>query len=238
MTLIGSVGDDDHGRMSEADLVAHGVALDLERSGRATGVALISVDPSGENQIVVAPGANGALSPGHVAAALTRLAADGPITVLASLEVPVGSVAASLTTGGVSLVLNAAPAQHLPREILSRTAVVIANEHEALLLHADGVQGLLAGGCGAVVVTLGKDGCAIYLPGAEPIEIAAPTVDAVDTVGAGDAFSAALATALAAGRSVVEAAELGVRAGSIAVTQPGARVRLPHLDDLADWPPE
>lgn len=183
-----------------------------------TGVALVFLEPSGENRIAVYRGANWRLTPAEVEAIAPRLADARVLT--AQLEIPDDAVAAGLALGrrhGLITILNPAPARPLPAAMLADADVLTPNEGEARMLlglaPADDSLGmrevarrLLALGPRAVIITLGAQGCLISTPEAEPMHLAAHRVAAVDTVGAGDAFNGGLAVALAEGRSLLEAA--------------------------------
>jgi ribokinase len=235
VALVGAVGDDEYGRRALVDLRSEGV--DISRvavmSGESTGLALIAVDERGANQIMVAPGANAALG----AAAIERALAGyeprpGSVAVL-SFElgddaiVEAGNYAASR---GMRLVVNPAPARDLAPELVALSPIVLPNEGEAATLtglsdpRAAAVA--LAKRTGApVIVTLGGAGALLHEPGgpAETVHLPAPTVEVVDSIGAGDAFVGALAAHLAAGRPLREAAAGAIEAASESVTSAGAR---------------
>ena len=207
---------------------------------RATGVALITVEDSGENTIIVVPGANGALTPADLDAARALL--TGAASLLMQLEIPLDVVQAAAEmarAAGVTVILNAAPAQPLPPRLLARVDYLVVNEVEArLLAGADGAgpvdaaRALLALGARHVVVTLGEAGSLLVGPDGGVVAAPAFPVHAVDTTAAGDGFVGAFAVALAAGQSGPEALRWGNAAGALAVTREGAQPSLPTRAEL------
>ncbi|MEV6181557.1 ribokinase [Streptomyces sp. NPDC052015] len=239
--LLARVGDDAHGRLLLDSQRAAGVdTVGVLVGGAPTGVALITVDPSGDNSIVVSPGANGRLTPQDVraAAGLCRAAR----VVSAQLEIPletVVEVVRSLAPGG-RFVLNPSPPRPLPAEVLAACDPLIVNEHEARVILGDAGVGdapedwaraLLAQGPRSVVVTLGAQG-ALVASSEGVARVASVTVDAVDTTGAGDSFTAALAWKLGTGASLEEAAAYAARVGAVAVTRRGAQESFPTAEEV------
>jgi len=232
--FVAAVGDDGFGEQTIADLAARGVGLArVRRVAAPTGVAGIAVDVSGENVVIVAPGANAMLRPDSAHDA-TALAADGRRRVLLlCLEIPMDTVLAWAVAGrrlGWTVVLNPAPAAPLPAELLAVVDVLTPNETELAALGDPAA--LLAAGVGAVVTTLGGDGARI-LDGGGDRAIAAIPVDPVDTTGAGDAFNGALVAGLAAGLGLDAAVGEAVAAGALATLGLGARAALPDRAALA-----
>jgi ribokinase len=228
--MVGAVGNDGDGAALLGALQAAGVSTRLvaKRPGAPTGLAVVCVDPRGDNAIVVAPGANATLGPGdvHAAAAALRRAE----LLLLQLEVPLeGVLAAARLAGehGALVVLNAAPATAVPGEVLAWAGVLVVNQGEAAALGGRGAPGEVAArlrgrGPGVVAVTLGGDGCVV----ADERGVAAlPAyrVRVVDTTGAGDCFAAALGLGLAEGRSARQAARLASAAAALAVGRRGAQ---------------
>ncbi|MDF3297603.1 ribokinase [Streptomyces tropicalis] len=246
--LLARVGDDAHGRLLLDTQRAAGVdPVGVLVGGAPTGVALITVDPSGDNSIVVSPGANGRLTPADVRAASGLLQASRVVS--AQLEIPLETVVETVRSlaPGSRFVLNPSPPRPLPQEVLDACDPLIVNEHEAkVILAADGAGGtdgvggepedwaraLLARGPRSVVVTLGAEG-ALVASAEEVVRVPSVTVDAVDTTGAGDAFTAALAWKLGAGASPAEAAAYAARVGAAAVTRPGAQESFPTAAEVA-----
>ncbi|MGP2436763.1 ribokinase [Streptomyces sp. JW3] len=239
--LLAKVGDDDHGRLLLDAQRAAGVdTVGVLVSDVPTGVALITVDPSGDNSIVVSPGANGRLTPGDVRAAVSLFHASRVVSVM--LEIPletVVEVVRSLTPDN-RFVLNPSPPRPLPREVLDACDPLIVNEHEAkVLLGAsrvgdrpeDWARILLAKGPRSVVVTLGAEG-ALVASKDGVTRVPSVPVRAVDTTGAGDAFTAALAHRLGAGATLTEAAAYAARVGAAAVTKAGAQESYPTAEEV------
>ena len=231
VTMIGCVGRDPFGDTLIENLSAAGV--DTGRVGRAeasTGVALITVAATGENTIVLAPGANAAVSAQIVASHADAIAnADA---LLLQLEVPLDAVQAAVEIAqarGTPIILNPAPARTLPADLLQQVTYLIPNEHEAALLGIGREAGQASwrrGGSANVILTLGERGALAMLPG-ESTPAPAFSVPVVDTTAAGDAFVAAFAVALTEGKSAVAATRWGCAAGALACTVLGAQPSLP-----------
>jgi ribokinase len=258
--FIGAVGDDPFGAEARDALATEGVHVDhlLAPDGAPTGVALIVVDGSGENLIAVASGANGEVEAGEVEAALRALEPQRGDVVLVGHEIPTTAARAGLRLArerGAATIFNPAPASGIDRSLFGLADVVTPNRHELATLvagewqrlgrpgsappdPADAAASLIqrnaqGDGTGAVLVTLGASGAILVARGEVPLEIAAPKVRAVDTVGAGDALNGALAAGLAEGRSLPDATRRAVAAATLSTTRPGARGGLPTLAELA-----
>ncbi len=247
--LLARVGGDAYGELllhAQREAGTDVAPVIVDQAAR-TGTAMIVVDPDGDNSIVVSPGANAALTPQDVAAAKEVIAASSVVSL--QLEIPMESVRAAAEAAaraGTRVVLNPSPAPEtaLATELLAVADPLVVNEHEARRLsgHADGTpaewaQALRDQGARSVVVTLGGDG-ALVLDAAGIGEVAGVRVKAVDTTGAGDAFTGALATRLARGASLQEAARFAVRVGAAAVTKPGAQPSYPTRAELELLAPE
>jgi ribokinase len=242
VAMIGAVGYDAFGEPARELLAIEGVDVThvaLDRS-RATGVALITVDAKGENQITVAPGANAGLTPGAVTSALDAL--DGRVgAMLLSLEVPMEAVEAAARWAharGVQVVVNPAPARVEAHDLLPYTNVLTPNAGELAILAAQaeeprgGARRLAAGYDGiSIVVTLGDEGAIVYGPDGET-KIEAPTVRAVDTTGAGDTLNGVLAASLLEGRTLAESLRRAVAAAALSITVAGAREGMPTRDAI------
>jgi ribokinase len=219
VAIVASIGDDEHGQEAVLSLEREGV--DVSGVGRVpgpTGVALIVVARDGENQIVVAPGANALLGP-------ERVEVNGADAVLCQLEVPLDAVEAAAERAQGLFCLNASPARPLQRELLVRAGLVVVNKHEAEALDLDTCGGLVA-------VTLGADGAVLLEGGKEIARARPPAVDVVDGTAAGDAFCAALVVSLVAGRERVEALERACAAGALAASRFGAQPSLPTAAEV------
>lgn len=216
--LTACVGRDAEAEVALALLRADGVDLDRCRAvdDAPTGVALIVVDQDGENQIVVAPGANRLLDPSDVGSA---------DVVVCQLEIPVDTVRAAVESAGFS-VLNAAPARPLPMDLLTAADVVVVNETEREVL------GDALAACDLVVTTLGAAGSVAHRDGREVARADAFPVTVVDTVGAGDAFVAALTVALASGTGLGASLAFANAAGGLAASRPGAQPSLPSRAEV------
>ncbi|SDF75851.1 ribokinase [Blastococcus aurantiacus] len=239
--MVGRVGEDAAGDRQLAALAGSRVNVSrVHRTpGLPTGTATIPVEEgSGENLIVVAPGANEALSPADVDVEPVHRAD----VLLLQLEVPLETVQAAATAAGGTVVLTPAPPRALPDGLLSRVDVLVPNEHELVQL-AGAAPGdrtpaelaALARGLGvrAVVVTLGARGALVVPSGDGPALLQeALAVDAVDTTGAGDCFTGALAQGLAGGADLAGAVRYAVAAAALSTTGPGARGALPGDDDV------
>ncbi|GAV44533.1 ribokinase [Streptomyces acidiscabies] len=240
--LLARVGDDANGRLLLESQRGAGVdTVGVLVGGAPTGVALITVDPSGDNSIVVSPGANGRLTPEDIRSAGSLFHASRVVS--AQLEIPLESVVEVVRQlpSGTRFVLNPSPPQALPAEVLAACDPLIVNEHEARVILGGGSIGddpaewareLLAGGPKSVVVTLGSEGALVASSDEGVARVASVKVDAVDTTGAGDSFTAALAWKLGAGASLAEAAAYAARVGAVAVTRRGAQESFPTAEEV------
>jgi ribokinase len=204
--MIGAVGGDPLADEALAGLRDAGVELDLTRTG-TTGIALILVDDTGENQIVVVPGANEHVAPSSPGGA-----------VLCQLEVP-DDVVRAAARGAEFFALNAAPAR--PVDLEPDLLIVNRLEHEVVS------RGKL------VAVTYGADGAALFENGAEVARATPPRINPVDGTAAGDAFAACLVVSLLEGRGRSDALVRACAAGAIAASRFGAQPSLPGADDVA-----
>ncbi len=225
--MLLALGDDDFARPLEASLAAAGVQLHIKRvTQQATGTAFICVSDDAENAITVAPGANFALHPSD----LVPLA--GFTHLLLQLEIPLDSVVAYARAARghhIRVVLNAAPAQELPAELLALIDVLIVNEGELATLakHRGSIDECLARiQVPWVIVTLGAQGCRARINGQFLAQPAFP-IKPVDTTGAGDTFCGTLVAALSQGRGVEEALRHANAASALACLAPGAQSSIP-----------
>ncbi len=238
--MLGRVGEDALGRQLRDSLAASGVdtASVLATEGTPSGVALICVEAGGQNQIVVASGANALLSPADVARALGDAAAG---FLLLQLESPIETVETAVALGqerGATVLLDPAPARPLSHALLARVSCLTPNEGEAMLLLGrqggavplaeahEVARALLKRGPRAVILKLGENG-AFLDDGTGGRHFPALTVDAVDTTAAGDTFNGGLAVALAEGRSLPDAIVFANAAAALSVTRHGAQASIP-----------
>jgi len=246
--LIAAVGDDDHGRAALAELAAEGVDVEgvAVLRGESTGVALIVVDDSGENQIAVGAGANAAIDAVDVRRRV-REAASTAGCVLVSTEIAAAAVTAAVdeaVAASVLCVLNPAPALPVVADLLSRGVIVTPNETELgdivrqLGETATGVAEtdaatVVARSGEPVVVTRGGEGVVVVDAQLDAMHVAAPHVAVRDTTGAGDTFNGVLAARLAAGDQLDEAVSVAVEAAALSVTEVGARGGMPTAAAVA-----
>ena len=215
--MIGATGKD--GMADEALGLLRRDGVDLwgvaTKAEFASGVALIAVSADGENQIIVAPGANAGVLP-----------ADLPNTlegaVILQLELPIPTVAAAAEAASGFVAVNLAPAAIVPQTLLDRADLLIVNETEAAFYGES-----LHQSPGLVAVTLGGVGARLFRDGIQIAAAVPPAVDVVDTTGAGDCFVAALTVALLEGQSPADALAFACAAGALAVTRAGAQPSLP-----------
>ena len=242
--FIGCVGGDAFGAFLRRTLAESGVLLDHLGVDRRlpTGVALIMVAATGQNSIVVAPGANASVTPRSVRAARKTIAAAA--AVLLQLEIPLDTVAAALDLAresGVLAVLDAGPAIKVSPGILRKANIVSPNESEAQALTGIPVRNLSSArraaraliemGIECVVMKLGRRG-ALLASGSRMQHFPAIPVRPVDTTAAGDAFTAALTVCLAGGAEIGDAVRFANHAGALATLTLGAQPSMPTLSSL------
>lgn len=239
--MIGCVGDDAHGAALREALEGDGIDTAALRTvaGEATGTALILVEDSGQNRIVIVPGANARVELDEAALQPQLRGAAFLVTQFETPMAPVLRAVALAHDAGCKVMLNPSPMQPIPDALWSQVDTLVVNELEAEALcglAADTPQqaaaagrSLRAKGIARVVVTLGARGAvAVDAEGAR--HHPAPTVQAVDTTAAGDTFLGALAVALGEGQAFDEAVRLGIRAAALCIQQPGAQPSIPKRD--------
>lgn len=244
VTFVGAVGDDEHGRAMIKQLRSEGIDTQHIATVAAspTGLAVVAVDETGQNSIMVVPGANYATSARQLEALGAVL--NEKTTLVAQLELPHELVAQGLELAkerGARTVLNAAPAADVT-EMLAHVDVLVVNEPEAESLAAipvtnvdtarQAAEALHNRFGSAVIVTCGAEGSVVCEAG-QSTSIAPFEVRAVDTVGAGDAFVGALVVALDEGAKLSAAARLASAAGAAAATKTGAQSGMPRRVELS-----
>ncbi len=243
--FITRLGRDEFAKMAHQVWTEAGVqALVYEDTDSYTGAAMIFVDEaSGDNAIIVSPGAAGRILPQDVAAQSAAIAAAG--IFMTQLEQPMPAAQAGLALArkhGVMTILNPAPAAALSNELLSLCDLITPNETEAEALTGISVTdrasaeaaaaALLARGVGAAVLTLGDKGV-LYSAGKGALHVPAFYAGPlVETTGAGDAFNGGLAVALAEGREIESALRFGCALAGISVTRAGAAASMPRRAEI------
>jgi ribokinase len=238
VSMIGAVGRDEYGRRAIAALEAEGVDVSRVRQldGEPTGVAIIAVGPRGENQIVVAPGANAVFTLDDED--LERI--TGSRVLLTNHEVPNAVVLPALraaSEAGVPSILNPAPARGIPADVLRLGPILTPNEHELVVAIGNdeteaALDELTARHAGPIIVTQGPAGALLALDDRRERFGGFPAADVVDTTGAGDTFNGVLATWLAGGASLEEAIVAANAAASLSVGSAGAREGMPRRDAI------
>jgi ribokinase len=219
--MVGSVGSDRLSTLAQKGMQDAGVEVRwiIHTLWPDTGLALIVVDDTGENQIVVVAGANSTLDRDDVANADV----GGFDAILCQLEIPDEPLAEAARLAKGFFCLNAAPARPVPAEVLGRADLVVVNRHE---LDA------LAETPHLVALTLGAEGAVLLEDGEEVERAAPPEVEAVDGTAAGDAFTACLVVSLLEKRDREEALRRACAAGAIAASRPGAQPSLPTAAEV------
>lgn len=242
VTFIGAVGDDAYGADRLADLEHDGIDIDhvQQIEGVNSGIALIVVDETGENQIVTVAGSNALVDAGDACTALSRVDYD---LVLLTWELEPETSRAILASipDEVPIVLNTAPYHESIRDVFPDSRVVlIANEVESgevlgrevtVENASDAAMEILAMGCQSVVITLGAAG-AVGVDANGCVAVKPPAVNVVDTTGAGDTFCGVFAAWMVCGASFEESIRAGVHAGSLATTCHGAQPSIPKREAI------
>jgi ribokinase len=243
VAMIARVGNDVFGEQTLHNFQQHGIDTTqvLRDAERPTGTAAILVEDSGQNCILIVPGANAALAPKDVRAAEPLLRESS--VVLCQLEVAMETTREAFLlarAAGIRTILNPAPAVPLPDELLRLTDLCIPNETEVELLTGQRVttpdeaktaaEILRQRGAGAVLVTLGERGVVVVDEGWE--HIPAPSVRAVDASGAGDAFIGSLAVFLLEGMLLRQAARRANHIAALSVTRPGTQASFPTRTEI------
>jgi ribokinase len=246
--MIGALGRDAFGEEMAANLKAVGVNTTgvVWRNDIASGVGMVTLDATGQNQIIVANGANDTLAAEDVRQQSTLIAKSRALVT--QLETPLESVEAALSLAreaGIPAILNPAPYSPVPDALLALCDWIIPNEIEAAKLSGievrdDKTAARAAAAirkrsrCPNILVTLGANGVWIDTPH-HSLHVPGFKVEAVDTVGAGDTFIGAWVTKLVEGADIREAVRFGCAAAAIAVTRRGAQASIPTRAEVADF---
>ncbi len=247
--MVGNVGEDSFGPQLRQALENVGVKTDLVKTvPGSSGVALITIGASGENNIVVVPGANALLTPEQLEEAAPILRQAG--FILAQLEIPLETVeylGEFAAKNGIPLMLDPAPARDLPRNLLKNVNWLTPNESETeILVKADlraddpastsaAAEQLLASGPEHVLLKLGAHRCLIAQRDKPQQTIPAFPIEAVDSTAAGDAFNAAFAVALLRGESASDSARFACAVAAISVSRHGAQPSMPTLEEVEEF---
>ncbi len=250
--FIGKIGKDLFGDQIVSQLTDEGININhiIRDPQEHSGVAFILIDENGENMISVAPGANFNLKAEEIRSKAQIIQNANSIVV--QMEIPIETIQEIFkiaSEGNVIKILNPAPLKPIPEEILSKVDIIIPNEGELYRLHSllgfnkvieEGKQKIvhiskdLANlGINYIITTLGNKGCLIFEKNTNKfLEIVAPKVNTVDTVGAGDCFIGVLASMLSKGEKVLDSVKYATTAASIAVTRKGAQESMPYLSEI------
>jgi ribokinase len=244
VVFICSVGDDVFGKNALSGYEEEGIDISKIKivKGAASGVALITVNEVGENEIVVASGTNALLSPIYVSEVMEEM--DNDAFILTQLEIPLETISFLARYSKLTnqpLIINPAPAQVLEDEVLDGLYLITPNETEAKILtgitidddasmEASG-KALLSKGVRNVIITLGKRG-AFFLN--EDMQLLVPTekVTALDTTAAGDVFNGVLAVCLSEGLPWKESISYANKAAALSVTKMGAQGSAPYKEEI------
>jgi ribokinase len=243
VSMLGAVGNDDYGLALLKSLEENKVDTNyILKSSKKTGIAIVTVDDKGNNQIIVSPGANQDVTPELINH--NKKALDDCDIVVLQLEIPMETVKYTLELAkrmNKITILNPAPACNLDRELLKHVDILIPNEHELQFLTQTSIgtietrsKELLKRGVKKVIVTLGEQGCFLMDPKYEEY-FPAPNVEAVDTTGAGDCFIGSFTSVLGRTGDLLSSIEDAVKASALSVTRVGAQNAMPTVDELTDF---
>jgi ribokinase len=250
VAMVCKVGQDRFGPMVRQNFEDQGLAraVVFEDEDLPSGVAPILVDDEGRNMVIIVPGANNTLTPAEVRQAGEVI--QGAKILITQLEIPDEAILAAFEiahASGVRIILNPAPARHVPDRMIAMSDLVVPNETEAELLTGLPVQGrrgastaakkLQEMGARMVIVTLGAEGAQLW-DGQQEQHFAPPAVNAVDTTGSGDAFIGSLAFALARDKSIEEAIRFANVAAALSVTRIGTQISFPTLEEIHEFDPD
>lgn len=248
VAILGAVGKDTYAEIQKESLRSAGVDVShlVYRESDATGLAMITVNKDGDNSIVVVAGANATLSPKDIDN--NRDLIEACDIVIFQLEIPLETVcyAAKLAKSlGKTVILDPAPVpKEFPEELYKYVDIIKPNETELGMLTGisnaenhltEAIELLRSRGAKNVLVTLGEKGVYINEENGKSSKIPALKVEAIDTTAAGDAFTAALASMLVDGKSLVEAAQFANYVSAIVVTRKGAQSSIPMLEEVVEY---
>jgi ribokinase len=246
--MIGAVGQDAFGDEMLANLqdASVDVSAVVRRADVPSGTAMIVLDAAGQNQIVVANGANDTLTAADVERATPKIAASKALVV--QLETPLDSIRAAIEIAqdsGMPTIFNPAPFAPVPDDLLRRCDFIIPNENEASKLTGVEIRSVTDAAAAArqlreraanvnILITLGANG--VWLDTESFVgHVSGFEVEALDTVGAGDTFIGALAVRVVEGAEAREAARFGCAAAAIAVMRRGAQTSIPTRNEVEQW---
>lgn len=238
VSLIGCVGDDIYGKQLLNNLDMEKISTNHIKTltNISTGVASITVS-KGENHITVVQGANKLLTP-EIIKEKEKIIKNSDV-ILLQLEIPLETVIKTIDIANfyeIPVVLNPAPAIQLPKDIFEKVTILTPNEHEVLSIFGTENEietySLMKDLPEKIVMTKGKEGAYYINHKKEIIHVASPSVDAVDTTGAGDSFNAGLVVKLGQGENLQEAVKYGVTVGAMSVTKFGAQAAMPTAEEV------
>ncbi len=245
VAMVGRVGEDTFGEQLIHSLQSAAIDTTHVTVGEqnATGVAVIVVEHSGQNSIVVASGANALVTIADVKAAESVFASAD--LLLLQLEIPVESVLTAAQVAksqGVKILLNPAPAQPLSSELLSLVDILVLNETEAEILCGQPIdlESATPGshlsdlGVSTIILTLGSHG-SVLIEGDHKTVVPPFSIQPVDTTAAGDSFIGSFAVAFTEGKTLLEAVRLGNAAGALTATKLGAQSSMPSREELEQF---
>jgi len=243
--FIGACGDDSFAPRLKSSLKNGGAEIDniFEVKGQSTGVAVITVDPAGNNRIIVSPGANYELDAAKIEKIKDKII-EAEILLL-QLEIPVKTIARIVeiaSANNTKIILDPAPAQQLSNNILSKVDYLLPNEGELDLLLADAeaesridkINILLNKGVKNIIVTEGEKGVNFYNK-EQQLHFESLKVKAVDTTAAGDVFAGSFAANLVKTNNLKEAIGFAVKAAAYSVTKRGAQSSIPDRKELSKF---
>lgn len=242
VSMVGAVGDDPTGKSLLQQLQDENIQTDWIQvmKNETTGIAQITVAEE-DNQIIIVPGANFAITKSHIDAAKEVIQAANLVVIQLEIPMDIVEYAAEVSANlGAKVILNPAPAHKLHDTLLSHVDYLTPNETELMHLTqqtsvTEGINALLRDGLQGVIVTLGGEGVQYMEKGnAEPKVVKGRSVEVVDTTGAGDTFNGALAYKLASGADITNAIEFANAAAGLSVMRFGAQTGMPTLNEVEE----